>query len=235
MRFWIPIIFAFMLCCCAHNDQRLEDQVLADVFLTVVDSVHMDTRLFYPPPKPKLDFKTGKEDTLGFGKIKADYLKKIARIKKDTSKLVIIIVDSTQILLPADQQELRKHFKNISVVIDSARLEPTKSNVKGIVSTNYKNVYARKINLPNSGNDKYIFKYASKIDKGVFDFSKNSDKAFGGILSFSSPKFDDSRKFAVIAVSFSCGQPNCGSGYMVFIKKTGSKWVIDAIKPTWVN
>lgn len=197
------IYFIIALLCLSCQKEKFENQeniILEEIFLSLVDSLHKDMRLYYPPPRPHLDFKTHIEDTVGFHKIKLAYEKRLKKIKNDSSKLVIIIRDSTEFLMPYDQEQLSKHFKNINVKIDSSGI--TKINSESIALIRLKNLKARKLNLKKYLlNKKYDFKYASTTNKKEYDYMKFPDKPFGGILGFSNIKLDESGQFGIVTAS----------------------------------
>ena len=67
--------------------------VLNSVFLEIVDSIYMDRRTIVGPPMPSIDFKTGKEDTIGYHeKLKRYYFEQDS-IKNDKHRILIGVHD----------------------------------------------------------------------------------------------------------------------------------------------
>lgn len=67
--------------------------VLNSVFVEIVDSIYMDRRTIVGPPMPRIDFKTGKEDTIGYhDKLKRYHLEQDS-IKNDKHRILIGVHD----------------------------------------------------------------------------------------------------------------------------------------------
>ncbi|MDP5198469.1 hypothetical protein [Flavobacterium sp. DG2-3] len=74
------------------SESEFEKEVLNSVFVEIVDSIHKDRRIMLPPPSPKYsDFKTGKRDTVGYGKILKKYWHDHDSIKKDKRRKLIAV------------------------------------------------------------------------------------------------------------------------------------------------
>ncbi|TDX13563.1 hypothetical protein [Flavobacterium sp. S87F.05.LMB.W.Kidney.N] len=72
---------------------EFEKEVLNSIFIEIVDSIYMDRRTMSPPPMPKIDFKTNKEDTIGYhGKLKRYQIEQDS-IKKDKNRILIGVHD----------------------------------------------------------------------------------------------------------------------------------------------
>ena len=67
--------------------------VLNSVFLEIVDSIYMDRRIMYPPPVPRIDFKTNKKDTIGYHDELKKYQIEQDSIKNDKHRIVIGVHD----------------------------------------------------------------------------------------------------------------------------------------------
>ncbi|MDR7208593.1 hypothetical protein [Flavobacterium piscis] len=67
--------------------------VLNSVFLEIVDSIYMDRRTMYPPPMPRIDFKTNKEDTIGYHDKLKRYQIAQDSIKNDKHRILIGVHD----------------------------------------------------------------------------------------------------------------------------------------------
>ncbi|KAF2328354.1 hypothetical protein [Flavobacterium nitrogenifigens] len=75
------------------SESDFEKDVLNSVFLEIVDSIYMDRRIMYPPPMPKIDFKTNKKDTIGYHDKLKRYQIEQDSIKNDKNKILIGVHD----------------------------------------------------------------------------------------------------------------------------------------------
>ncbi|MBS7255132.1 hypothetical protein [Flavobacterium branchiicola] len=75
------------------DESKFGTDVLNSVFLEIVDSVYMDRRTMLPPPMPRLDFKTNKEDTTGYHDNLKRYNFEQDSIKKDKHRILIGVHD----------------------------------------------------------------------------------------------------------------------------------------------
>lgn len=72
---------------------QFEKDVLNNVFVEIVDSIYMDRRIMHPPPMPRLDFKTNKEDTIGYHHKLKRYQIEQDSIKNDKNRILIGVHD----------------------------------------------------------------------------------------------------------------------------------------------
>src|SRR3954471_5546413 len=75
------------------SQSDFEKEVVNSVFLEIVDSIYMDRRTMEPPPMPRLDFKTNKEDTIGHHEKLKRYKIEQDSIKKDKNRILIGVHD----------------------------------------------------------------------------------------------------------------------------------------------
>ncbi|KQO34210.1 hypothetical protein ASF10_00355 [Flavobacterium sp. Leaf82] len=75
------------------SESDFEKEVINSVFLEIVDSIYMDRRTMYPPPMPRLDFKTNKEDTIGYHDKLKRYQVEQDSIKNDKNRILIGVYD----------------------------------------------------------------------------------------------------------------------------------------------
>ncbi|SFC57853.1 hypothetical protein [Flavobacterium phragmitis] len=75
------------------SESNFEKEVLNSVFVEIVDSIYMDRRIMYPPPMPKIDFKTNKKDTIGYHDKLKRYQIEQDSIKNDKNKILIGVHD----------------------------------------------------------------------------------------------------------------------------------------------
>ena len=75
------------------SESDFEKEVMNSVFLEIVDSIYMDRRTLEPPPVPRLDFKTNKEDTIGYHDKLKRYQIEQDSIKNDKNRILIGVYD----------------------------------------------------------------------------------------------------------------------------------------------
>ncbi|PTT03811.1 hypothetical protein DBR27_10110 [Flavobacterium sp. HMWF030] len=75
------------------SEYQFEKEVMNSVFLEIVDSIYMDRRTIYPPPMPRLDFKTNKEDTIGYHDKLRRYQIEQDSIKNDKNRILLGVYD----------------------------------------------------------------------------------------------------------------------------------------------
>lgn len=74
-------------------ESNFEKDVLNNVFVEIVDSIYMDRRIILPPPMPRRDFKTNKEDTIGYHDKLKRYQIEQDSIKNDKNRILIGVHD----------------------------------------------------------------------------------------------------------------------------------------------
>ena len=75
------------------SESQFEKEVMNSVFLEIVDSIYMDRRTIYPPPMPRLDFKTNKKDPIGYHDKLRRYQIEQDSIKNDKNRILIGVYD----------------------------------------------------------------------------------------------------------------------------------------------
>ncbi|PBJ12644.1 hypothetical protein [Flavobacterium sp. ACN6] len=75
------------------SESDFEKDVMNTVFIEIVDSIYMDRRTMYPPPMPRRDFKTNKEDTIGYHDKLKRYQIEQDSIKNDNHRILIGVHD----------------------------------------------------------------------------------------------------------------------------------------------
>ncbi|WP_264535741.1 hypothetical protein [Flavobacterium sp. N1736] len=75
------------------SESDFEKDVLNNVFVEIVDSIYMDRRTMEPPPMPRIDFKTNKEDTVGYHDKLKRYQIEQDSIKNDKKRILISVHD----------------------------------------------------------------------------------------------------------------------------------------------
>ncbi|WP_149304993.1 hypothetical protein [Pareuzebyella sediminis] len=198
---------------------EFEKSVANEIFPALLDSVFHDTRLAPPPPPPpNSEWNDSTAIKWDESKIIAEYEKKKAELEKDTTKLVIAIVDSTYQINERAKKELIDFYSDFAIELDTANIEQS-----------------YKINISELKHaDKFKLKYrsvlpaTSKVWKGDYDFH------LSGITGFSRIQFDQTKNYGVMISGFGCGRL-CGFSGLVFIRKLNGKWIIDKIKVTAIS
>ncbi|UUF15640.1 MULTISPECIES: hypothetical protein [Flavobacterium] len=75
------------------SESDFEKDVMNSVFVEIVDSIYMDRRTILPPPMPRRDFKTNKEDTIGYHDRLKRYQIEQDSIKNDKNRILIGVYD----------------------------------------------------------------------------------------------------------------------------------------------
>ncbi|WP_149205826.1 hypothetical protein [Flavobacterium johnsoniae] len=75
------------------SESDFEKNVMNTVFVEIVDSIYMDRRTILPPPMPRRDFKTNKEDTIGYHDRLKRYKIEQDSIKNDKNRILIGVYD----------------------------------------------------------------------------------------------------------------------------------------------
>ncbi|WP_149275104.1 hypothetical protein [Pareuzebyella sediminis] len=220
LTFVIISIFLLLISCDKKQSElEFEKSVANEIFPALLDSVFHDTRLAPPPPPPpNSEWNDSTAIKWDESKIIAEYEKKKAELEKDTTKLVIAIVDSTYQINERAKKELIDFYSDFAIELDTANIEQS-----------------YKINISELKHaDKFKLKYrsvlpaTSKVWKGDYDFH------LSGITGFSRIQFDQTKNYGVMISGFGCGRL-CGFSGLVFIRKLNGKWIIDKIKVTAIS
>ena len=197
---------------------QIEKNALDEVFLEIVDSIYMDRRVMLPPPSPRLDFKTNKEDTVGYHDKLKKYWSYQDSIKKDTAKIIIGVNDYVEKIWKNDKQQILEMYKDSLFVYDKS-----------------KDIKHFKLNLSTfKNNKKFAFKYLSEFPEVRFwDYQNNLLPV--GSISVSRIQFNNAQTSGVLAASASCGGGKCGRGFLIVIEKKSGKWKIAKIIHTWLS
>lgn len=215
----LPIILIFLFlnsCKKKQTDLEFEKSVANEIFAALLDSVHYDTR--FPPPPHNSDWDDSTAVKWEESKIILEYEKRKAKLEKDTTKLVIAIIDSTYQIDERAKRELTDFYKEYVIKSDSVNIEkPYKINISDL-----------------KHNQKFILKYRSEFPKNNNIWKRNSDFHLSGITGFSRIQFDQTKNYGVLVSGFGCGKL-CGFSGLVFIRKINGKWIIDKVKVTEIS
>lgn len=215
----ITLAFIFLISCNKHqSDLEFEKSVLKEIFPALLDSVHHDTRLPppYPPPlpPPKLGEEQNDSSKYKWNKEKwiAEYKKLKSEIEKDTTKLVIAVVDSTYQIENRAKKNFIEFYNEYSIELD-----------ENIDNERYK------INISNLKHSiKFQLKYYSEFPATIKIWDKEYDFILSGVTWMSRIQFDKTKTFGVLQSGFGCGKL-CGFSGIVLIRKLKGKWEIDKI------
>jgi len=213
-------IFLFLTSCKKkQTNLEFEKSVVNEIFPALLDSVHYDTR-FPPPPPPPPNSEWNDSTAVKWdeSKIIAEYEKRKAKLEKDTTKLVIAIVDSTYQINERAKRELTDFYKEYVIKLDTVNIEKS-----------------YKINISDlKHNQKFKLKYRSELPKNSNVWKRDSDFHLSGITGFSRIQFDQTKNYGVLVSGFGCGKL-CGFSGLVFIRKINGKWIIDKVKVTAIS
>ncbi len=213
---------------CINNESKLdfEEEVMQELFLELIDSLHYEPNYIPPPPVPlpeiyfettdqKLKESIYKKDSLERIIFLAKYQKRVEKIKSYSGKKVIAIYDTIYELEENLGILLKEHFQDV---------EYDGNNQSGY-----------KFNLSQfSINTKYDFKYSSEFPSGNEKWKENHMTHLLNVISLSRIQFDRTKKYGVLEGGIIYGKLS-GNGFMIFIKKKSNKWTIDKIIDTWVS
>jgi len=236
----IVIILTLILWSCnkekLFSKSEFEQAVFYEVFPEILDSVYFDVRLLPPPlPPPNILKEKGYDVESDYNKAYIDWKKsdefiktqnkwkkKRDSIKLDTTSIYLIVQDSVIGFSRVDSIELKKHFREKNIIVDTIG---TKSNKNFRID----------ITELNTNNNKIKFIYRSAFPEEHKFWRKKHDIFIASKIGFNRILFDKNRSYGVLNFGYVMGILN-GEGFRVFIKKNSKgKWVIDKIKGTWIS
>ena len=204
--------------------------VFYEIFPSLIDSIHTDSRLMPPPPPEYFEFMDsigGNPDGFEEWKKSAQYKKwseawqkKKDSLEQDTTVIYLTIPDSIERIEENDIRELIQHFSRQNISTDSLiESNPFRIDVLKLKTNESKVRFIYRSELPGDGkfwrND-----YGKKIDAS---------------LSFTKIIFDKTKSYGVLNAGY-VRAPLNGYGVRVFIKKNeNGDWVIDAVRGTWIS
>ena len=216
------ILLSFFGCKKKQVDElQFEKDVLNNVFVEIVDSIYMDRRVMLPPPTPRIDFKTDKEDTIGFHKKLKEYWHNIDSIKNDKTRILLGVYDDVTKISPLETEMIIKKIDVSGYTYDiSKETDEYKFDLKA-----FKN------------NRKFNFQKASKYPQEKnWDLNDKSNFLFPvGTVWVSRIQFNKTKTSGILAAGASCGGGRCGRGFVIIIENKSGKWKIEKIIHTWVS
>ncbi|CAM3590052.1 hypothetical protein [Flavobacterium chungbukense] len=202
-------------------ESNFEKDVLNSVFLEIVDSIYMDRRIVTPPPMPERDFKTNKEDTLGFHKKLKEYWRYQDSIKKDKTRILLGVYDKITKMSSLEIEMIQKEINILDYKYDTLKeAEEYTFDLK-----------------PFKNNKKFHFEKASKyLHEKEWNLNDKSNSVIPvGTIFMSRIQFDKTKKSGILSAGASCGGGKCGRGFIVIIENKTGKWKIHKIIHTWTS
>lgn len=216
---FIIIIILFAGCKKQINVLNFEKNVMVEIFPSLIDSLWVSSQITMMPPPILFN---EKKEFIGYGKRNIEEIKRnlnleLIEIKKDTSKILVeILEENIPIRNDDEQKELIKHFKNIEIS-------------KDINDTLKNKIDKRRLNLYK--NLKIFYTKSSPRTNAKWEYL-NLYKIYGTV-SISRITFDKKKEFGVISIGVY--RYYDGNGYRVFIKKVKNKWIVDKIEESWIT
>ena len=198
---------------------EFQKEVMDEIFVALVDSLHWDHRIpLRPPPPTPAGFEKNDSAIMARNSIRVlwikEYHRKLDSIRKDTSKLNIAIRDT----IYEGRKYLLDELKSSKDTQQEWDTLTAYTNYRIDLSSFQKNQFFR-------------FIYVSKLPA---DLNQWFDLKVSQSFRFSTIVFDKSKTKGVLNGAISCGE-GCSSGFLAFVKKENDKWLIERIKPTWVT
>jgi hypothetical protein len=218
--FILFIIILISSCDNKTSELDFEKNVMLEIYPNLIDSLWIYNSISNSVSFVKLD-KNNKVigvEPKDENKLKKECNKQLAEIKKDTSRIFIVILDTISRIQPFERNELKNYYKNV-VFYQNKELDTLEYSVD-----------RKKISSIKHLKVKYIPKF--KMDERVWE-TKHA-YSFWGVVSFSRIQFDTEKKYGILTSSVICGGL-CGHGYRFFIKKVKDKWIIDKVEEAWIS
>ena len=121
-------------------------------------------------------------------------------------------------------------------VVHEKRLEALKNDTLNlIIAIGKGGLIDDKTELQRFNSRKFRFKHLSELQPAAeYENWIAKYPKFAGVLVFSNIKFDVTKEYGFLNVSYYCGG-KCGLGYKITIKKIDHKWVISKVEDTWIS
>ncbi|MEA9413512.1 hypothetical protein [Flavobacterium sp. PL02] len=202
------------------DELQFEKNVISNIFLEIVDSIYMDRRVMLPPPSPRIDFKTNKEDTIGYHAELKKYNLEQDSIKNDKTRILIGVYDDVKKISPQETEmiikeiNLSKYSYDISKETDEFKLDLTQ----------FKN------------NKKFDFQNVDKFpNEKHWDLNDKKSLMPVGTIGITRIQFNKTKTSGILSADASCGGGKCGRGFLIIIKNKSGKWKIAKIIQTWIS
>ncbi|MBO9583044.1 MAG: hypothetical protein J7574_02670 [Flavobacterium sp.] len=200
---------------------EFEKEVLNTVFVEIVDSIYMDRRIISPPPPPKFNEKTNKEDTTGHTAELKKYWRYTDSIKNDKKRILLGVYDHIGKISSFETEMISKEVELSKFSYDTLKEgEEFKFDLK-----------------PFKKNKKFRFESTSKyLHEKEWNLNDNSNSLIPvGTIFISRIQFDKTKKSGILSAGASCGGGRCGRGFLILIENKTGKWRVNKIIQTWVS
>lgn len=194
-------------------------EVLNSVFLEIVNSIYMDRRIIFPPPTPRFNEKTNKEDTTGFHKGLKEYWRNRDSIKNDKTRILLGVYTDVEKISSFETEMIVKHINISAYTYDvSKETDKYKFDLK-----------------PFENNKKFNFQKASKYPhEKDWNLNDISNVRFPvGTIWVSRIQFNKTKTRGILTAGASCGGGRCGRGFIIIIENKSGKWKIAEVIHTW--
>jgi hypothetical protein len=220
ISFILFLIILISSCDNKTSELDFEQNVMLEIYPNLIDSLWIYNSISNSVSFVKLD-KNNKVigvEPKDENKLKKEYNKQLVKIKKDTSRIFIVILDTIFRMQPFERNKLKNQYKN-AILYKNKELDTLEYSVDHKRFSSIKHLKV-----------KYIPKF--KMDERVWD--NKSVYSLWGAVSFSRIQFDTEKKYGILTSVVICGGL-CGHGYRIFIKKVKNKWIIDKVEEAWIS
>jgi hypothetical protein len=215
------ISLALFSCKKKNSNLEIEKEIINNLFVEIVDSIHEDPRIYLTfPPFPDIIYdqkgnKIGVDSTeYKIEIIKYNNLEELR--KKDTTKLLIGVNEKIYKPSKYEFESIKSYFKRLKLQIDTTN-----------------NPIENKIDVDDfKNNNKFRFKYLSEFPEGSNILNDDGTFKFSGGISLSKIIFDTKKQIGILCGNYLC-KPKCGIGYLIIIEKINNKWKIKKVELTW--
>jgi len=231
MQKFIFNIFVIFLYTCQlqiNSDIEKEIDVINDIFPELAQELpiyHVNEIIPPPPPAPIYNDKL---EIVGYDSTTSE--KAMLKYKKEVEERKKLNIDTTYLVIAiSDTLISRENYSR-----DLERIKSERSEYDELISIYRKgNKEKRKIGIDKLRKfDKYKLIYSSELSREKH-YSEYQFE-FGGELQFSRIYFNTENNRALFYCSYYCGR-DCGSGNMIFLKKSNNKWIIEETQMLWIS
>lgn len=190
------------------DEMQFEKNVMNEVFEEIADSIYRDRRTMLPPPFPRIDFKTNKEDTIGYHNRLKEYNKFQDSVKKDTTRILLAVFDSVKTYRNHSFKKTKKYYAN-DYKLDLKRFKKNK---------------------------KFNFKSSTLFPDELFwNINDLKSSLPVGVIYVYRIHFNEKKDKGTLEAASSCGGGKCGQGYLITIEKKSGCWKVSKLIETWMS
>ena len=203
------------------DELRFEKDAMKSVFVEIVDSIYMDRRIIFPPPTPRFNEKTNKDDTTGFHKELKEYWRNRDSIKNDKTRILLGVYTDVEKISSFETEMILKQINISAYTYDvSKENESYKIDLEAFKNN-------KKFNFQNAS------KYPHEKNWNLNDISNVRFPV--GTISVSRIQFNKTKTRGILSAGASCGGGKCGRGFLIIIENKSGKWKIAEVIHTWVS